>query len=287
MKHFSLGVLVLGSMLILSACGGGGGVTQSTPVNMGPTPSEVRAIFNARASVADALYLTDVVVPTSSRLLPGARIITNCLGASCSYEVLGYEFTVSTADFVSNAGDGTLRVTPAVHGVPTARLQGSATEEGVTLDYTNYGGWLNNSLFGYALGTYREPALVQGVQALYAFSFGTESGSNPMTGSATWTGAMVGVHSASPTQSIEGRTEAIYSFADQTLDVSMTQLTRGHPNLQWRNLPVQQGSFQSWGIGENYDASDYLYGTFYGDAHEEVGGAFEQRGIVGAFGAQR
>lgn len=50
MKLFSLGVLVLGSMLILSACGGGGGVTQSTPVNMGPTPSEVRAIFNARAS---------------------------------------------------------------------------------------------------------------------------------------------------------------------------------------------------------------------------------------------
>ena len=285
MKRLSLLVLALSGVLVLSACGGGGSGSPSGSSMMGPTPTETWDALVAISDAADTLYLTDVVVPTSSRLIPGERLHVGCFEDRCRYEVADASVIVTAADFGTDFDADDLRLTSPRHGIPTGQAEGRETEDGVTVDYRTYGGWLTGSIFGYTLGTYQEPATLDGLQALYAFSLGTASGSNPITGSATWTGLMLGTHQARPTQAIQGRAEAVYQFADQTLDVSMTQLTRGYADMRWQNIDVQGGRFQTFaGMGSG---TDYLWGSFYGANHEEVGGTFERAGIVGAFGAKR
>ena len=160
------------------------------------------------------------------------------------------------------------------------KVAGRETASGITTDYEVYGGWLDDSFFGYTFGEYSGTD-VNGLDVLYAFSLGDASGSNPVTGSATWTGLMVGVHRDRPTQNIQGRTEAVYSFADQTMDVDMTQLTRGHADMGWDNLRVSGGTFGAGADG------NLISGSFYGSRHAELGGIFERHGIMGAFGAKR
>ena len=271
---------------VLAGCGGGsGGRSLSAPSVMGPTPTEARNAIVAIARAADRLLTTDIVVPTSSRLIPGERFVMGCYANECSTDVYGVPITVAAADFGVGLGPNDVSQIQTVHGTPTGRIEGTETEAGVSADYTVYGGWLTDNVFGYSLLTYRAPVEVNGLQSLYAFSFGNESGSNPITGSATWTGAMVRSHQARPTQAIQGRAEAVYQFADQTLDVSMTQLTRGYSDMRWQNINVQGGRFETFeGMGSG---TDYLWGSFYGTNHEEVGGTFERAGIVGAFGAKR
>ena len=285
MKYFSLGVLALSSALFLSACGGGGSGSGSTPAMMGPTVTETWDALAAISQEADTLYLTDVIVPTSSPLIPGERFLVGCYQDSCVAEGNGLEVEVTAAEFGAGVEATDLRLTPTVHGIQTGRVEKTEREAGTAVDYTSYGGWLTNSIFGYTSGTYRAPVEINGLQALYAFSLGTASGSNPITGSATWTGAMLGTHQARPTEAIQGRAEAVYQFADQTLDVNMTQLTRGYADMRWQNIDVQGGQFATFtGMGSG---TDYLWGSFYGANHEEVGGTFERAGIVGAFGASR
>ncbi len=285
MTRFSLWVLALSSALILSACGGSGGGSLPTSSVMEPTEIEARNAIVAISRAADRLLTTDIVVPTSSRLLPSERFAMGCFASFCSTDVFGVPVEVAAADFGVGLDADDVRQIQTVHGTPTGRIQGTETGAGVSADYTVYGGWLTDNVFGYSFTTYRAPATVDGLQSLYAFSFGTASGSNPMTGAATWTGAMVGSHQARPTQAIQGRAEAVYQFADQMLDVSMTELTRGYADMRWQNIDVQGGRFQTFaGMGSG---TDYLWGSFYGANHEEVGGTFERAGIVGAFGAKR
>ena len=271
-------------VILLTACGGGGGGGGRVPPTMeNPMVSQAREDIADIALAADTLHVTDLFIPASSRLLAGSRAQTTCRGAVCSASLSGATATVSAAEFGDLTG-ARITVEAEVHGIRNGSVVGRTTAAGITADYTVYGGWLDESFFGYAREDYSGSSggqSLNGVRAIYAFSLGSTSGSNPMTGSATWTGLMVGAHRDRPTQTIQGRTEAVYSFADQTIDIDMTQLTRGYADMSWEILGVRQGRFEAGADGNS------ISGSFYGDDHAELGGSFERHGIMGAFGAAR
>ncbi|MCY4614618.1 MAG: transferrin-binding protein-like solute binding protein [Nitrospira sp.] len=117
-----------------------------------------------------------------------------------------------------------------------------------------------------------------------AASVGMESGSNPISGSAMWTGAMVGrTHGAGehePGVLVTGESSLTFDFVRNDLDVALTGIrsTNGqtYADLTWENIQVENGHF-----------GGSVQGSFYGPNHEEVSGTFERQNMLGAFGATR
>ena len=55
----------------------------------------------------------------------------------------------------------------------------------------------------------------------------------------------------------------------------------GSPSMLFPNVPIAaNGTFSSTSNGD-------IDGAFYGTGHTEVGGTFNQQGIIGAFGGTR
>ena len=274
-------------LFLLTACGGGGGGSTGNmggPAS-GPTAAQVRETLADIGFEADRLLMTGIVTTSRSRILPGERTYTSCSGLRCLHEFQDWELSYYRDDFTVPA-NARIRVDQIREGVQMGEISGRQAGQGYHIDYTVLGGWLDDSFFGVSIG--RAGGRVEGVsldgfEALYAFSLGDASGSNPMSGSATWRGLMVGRDDANPTATVTGRTELIYNFGNNTLDVNMTNIRgpRTYADMTWDDLAVQDGRF-SGGAGSNS-----LSGTFYGDTHNEVGGVFERNAIVGAFGATR
>ena len=167
------------------------------------------------------------------------------------------------------------------------------TAEGMT--FTGYGAWAEHQAF--------VAAEVSGVEdgirfaAIIPMSMGFGSGSSPVSGSAVWKGAMLGmeVGSRSPGRNVVGDATLTADFSEASLDVAFTNMEpyfgpsdliadRGPPipDMHWSDLAIRPGgsfgSFRGRGIE----------GRFYGPDHEEAGGVFDKEGrIVGAFGAKR
>ena len=119
-------------------------------------------------------------------------------------------------------------------------------------------------------------------------SLGDATGTNPVSGSATWSGAMTGLdHSTHQYGELTNRvrgdaTITIDDFSSSKADVAFTNIRdtatgAHHGDMTWSSLPLTDGTF--WGDG--------LVGHFYGPNHEEVGGVFLRNQISGAFGATR
>ena len=145
--------------------------------------------------------------------------------------------------------------------------------------YLEYGGWLDHSMFYLAVSD-----LDSGFHA-DAYSLGVATGTNPVSGSATWTGAVIGVDIDifGRGRALKGNAEINVDFADADVDVAFTimryrlegNITR--PDMTWNDLPLNAGEF----------GSDTIHGMFYGPNHEEVGGVFRRDGVLGAFGGAR
>lgn len=292
MTYRSLAMAALAA-LCLSACGGGGG-GRSGPPGMDstrpmpdPRPTAAQAIeqIGNIGRMADGLTTTDIVVTPGSRLLANLRIDTDCGGTSCIAEGETGSFSTSVdADALSQIPEATVTVADNLYGVHRGRIDDQIEVEMISADFLAYGAWLEQQFFGVIQATWSgtvEGARIDGLETVYGFSIGDESGSNPMQGSATWDGLMIGVHVDQPTEEVTGRTQATYSFAEQTMDVQMTNLTRGHADMSWEDLRVSQGRFSA---GSDADS---IAGSFYGDTHQEVGGVFERNQLIGAFGAKR
>ena len=145
--------------------------------------------------------------------------------------------------------------------------------------YLEYGGWLDHSMFYL---TANNPD--SGFHA-DAYSLGMATGTNPVSGSATWTGAVVGVdtHVIARGRAFNGKAEINVDFADADVDVVFSYLTfhsevhNYHSDITWNDLPLNAGEF----------GFDTIHGVFYGPNHEEVGGVFRRGGLLGAFGGAR
>ena len=259
------------------------------PPPTGPTAAQVREQIADIGFAADDLTMTDFVITPGSRLFPGIRLDTYCSGTSCSSELEGVgslEYTTGTLSTIT--ADTTVSPTTPRYGVNTGEVNGR-DQLGlgtISADYQVFGGWLDDTFFGAVRanwsGSY-EGQSVNGLESIMAFSTGAESGSNPASGSATWTGLMVGLDQRSPRQAVNGQAALTYDFGDNTVDVNFTNLTgpRTYSDLSWSDLDVRNGRF---GGGSD---SNSLSGTFYGDDHNEVGGVFERSQLIGAFGATR
>ena len=176
-----------------------------------------------------------------------------------------------------------------------------------TTEVLTYGGWLDHHYFGVQAtfdGNTEDPSQV----AIFSYTFGNASGSNPESGSGEWNGVAIGVNLL---ERFEDRslltadvTVSIADFLDPTVDVlfdSIRDLRTGDAltvsgftveTVDWAGLDLIDGSF-SEELGEVNDPLNpsqlrkRIEGRFYGPGHEEVGGIFEYASVVGSFGAER
>ena len=297
MKFFSFSALVFSVGVFLSACGGNGNGRLNPNPGSAPdvsrlTPSDVKDRVNQVSAAANTLLMTDLVATSRSAVHANARGLTECFGTTCESDPAYEEPYWSVQELAVMFSDASLRVDAPLHGVNTGVLTGETSsvelDEGrnFTTDYTVYGGWLDQNFFGVKQTRYQGRSVygsVEGLEDLIAFSVGTASGSNPMTGSAEWTGAVIAIDATAPSQPVNGQVTMTYAFSEPFLDVTLTNLRgpRSYPNLQWDNLEVFQGRFGRTG------GDGFISGTFYGDTHQEVGGVFERNNLIGAFGASR
>ncbi len=171
-------------------------------------------------------------------------------------------------------------------GVSRAFAETSRASEDVELSYLHYGGWMDHSFFFVSGVTARDPATEKESFGTFLHSMGNATGANPVSGGATWKGAMAGFDvsdTADRGNLIEGdATVTIDDFEQPVVDVALTGLRdrnadRDRASITWEGVPLADGAFASSG----------LQGQFYGPDHEEAGGVFLRDGISGAFGAKR
>ena len=173
-------------------------------------------------------------------------------------------------------------------GVSFAWAQHSYKSVGTT-ELHRYAGWLEESFFlvSWRLDTGNDRLNPHKRAHVYLYSIGDTSGTNPVTGSATWTGAMTGIDVSNGFDRlgsvIEGdATLTIGDLASPEVDLAFTNLrdrtlNRSRPDIEWTDVPLSAGRFEG----------DGLVGHFYGTRHQEVGGIFLRDRISGAFGAKR
>ena len=192
---------------------------------------------------------------------------------------------------------------------PLAERQGvslaSTHSRGITGNAFDYGGWMEYSFFLVAVWNPINNDPFNPSEQVFAdvFSVGNAPGNNPVSGSATWSGAVVGVDASEADSKgnviIGDATIRIGNFASPAVDVLFTGLVDQATNISrsdmsWRGLPVRNGAFDHNGdlsvgvaFGDRGNAFNSLTGRFYGSNHEEVGGIFIRDQIVGAFGGKR
>ena len=159
------------------------------------------------------------------------------------------------------------------------------------MNHWNLAGWLEHSFFHvgeFAAGS--TEAAVGPYRSTFAevYSIGDATGTNPVSGSASWSGTMAGIdHSTHQSGELTNRvrgnaTVTIDDFSSPRMDVAFTNIrdtatNAHHGDMTWTSLPLTGGTFRG----------DGLVGHFYGPNHEEVGGVFLRNQISGAFGATR
>ena len=112
------------------------------------------------------------------------------------------------------------------------------------------------------------------------FSSGWRLGTHPVSGSASWTGVMVGRDVCS-TAFVEGDATVTMDPAAARVGADFSDVAaldgNRYRDMRRAGMGVSRGRFSG---------SDTV-GHFYGPNDEEVGGVFERDRIVGAFGAKR
>ena len=114
---------------------------------------------------------------------------------------------------------------------------------------------------------------------------GTQSGSNPVSGSAVWTGG-VRAYDAHPDtygMPVTGTARLEVDFSAATMDVDFTGFSGGHPNLSWDGLRISSNGRFYYGSG----VGNEIFGAFYGAEHQGVAGKFQSPRLDGVFGATR
>ena len=290
--------------LFLTACGGGGGSSGGGMPASGNSPvfgdiqwyvdaadarsvtdglappeinsSEITARLSTILDQADTLLFTDLHNPQFAVV---GNIATNCRAGICvtsEGQVTLDDLTVDDAEY---------QAVMTRNGITIGQYRTeSKNANSITAREIGYGAWLDHNAFSTSLATFYRGAISDGYYAAFVagYSFGNDSGSRPVGGSATWTGAMTGADLEFQ-NAVQGEAAITVDFARNNAGVAFTNIkdldTRsGLPSMEWSGLAI--------GADGRFGASD-IKATFYGPNHEEVGGVFERNEIVGAFGAKR
>ena len=271
------------------------------------TEDEVRDAITGLADSADS-FLTS----TSALLVTdGADFIvpTECEGLECVAQ--GQSITIDGF----NLEDHEYQPVMSYGGISFAQSRRVGEEIPVLgrnpTEVLSYGGWLDHHYFG--VQTTFDPNTESPDQvALLSYSFGSASGSNPTSGSSSWSGVAIGVNAA---QNFQNRslltadvTVSIADFMNPMIDVMFDGIkdlrtgeaftVRGFPvtSVEWEDVMLMDdGSFDQFN-NDDKDPDDFsnlqelrnrIAGRFYGPNHEEIGGIFEYATVGGSFGAKR
>ena len=250
--------LILVSVVVLfalTACGGGG------------------------VGSATTVVVEDPVVYALGRQFRGSAA---CVGPVCSVTILGETSEIDVRDLDQAGPRSQLGPSSLRNGMRLARGTATSEDDGVLVEFNTWAGWGEYQAFMPGTGV----ALAEGSRIDFAFpvSFGEGTATNPVSGSATWRGAMLGVQYGLTRfgADVVGDASMNVDFADGDLDLAFTNIQEqgtGRPlqSILWADVPMRNGEFRGPG----------LEGRFYGPAHEEAGGVFDRNQIVGAFGVSR
>ena len=281
--NFKLRVFVVTLAVWLTGCGSDGPrpFLLASPLQRAEVSTEIGTI----ARTATSLMMTDLSATPRSQSFANERVTAECEGPVCQATLpWGVTPTYHAAYIGTMNQDVTIRLGAQQDGVALGEFSGSKSFPGwpISTDYQIYGMW-GTRMYVAVEQTHWSgegtPGTLDGLETVLAYALGVDSGSNPLTGSAAWTGRVVALDRMAPDQLVQGAAALTYDFGDQTLDVAFTDL--GRAPLTWHDLAVEDGRFED-GAGR-----DRLTGTFYGDQHEEAGGVFERNDLIGAFGATR
>ena len=293
------------TILALAACGGGGGGGGGGPsgkpalsldsirdLTGATAPVESPAAQKARApailSRADSLILSTVHGETNVPEVPTFHLQARCAGGQCliSNPTIGYSQTVSLSDLITV--DGPTDAVGTKHGITLLYLTASTTGT----DYTALGAWMQHGAFSVNTekGTVQVQDFAVDFTGRWAMAGGDLTGTRP-TGNATWLGLMVGTPATGSNRGdrLMGDAALNYDINAGGLDVafsSIKNIDRGAahstPTVTFTDVPIStRGTFEAGFVGNR------IQGGFYGPAHIEAAGIFEQSNIVGAFGARR
>lgn len=254
--------------LILAACGGGGGGDGSPSASMMDAPPPSYPI--------NTITVGDLLIYAQGQQ---TRATAACSGTVCTFSYGGQSTQIDISDIdPRDTSSAILTNQQTRNGVSIARLR--ETVDGLRID--TYGAWGN---YNVSIGG-RGATTVSGIPIDIAMplSLGYSVGTNPVSGSATWTGAMVGSKIEATRRGAEviGDARLQADLAAASLDLSFTnigELSSGarSPDIVWQGVSMQRGAFQANGLD----------GRFYGPNHEEAGGVFERDRIIGAFSLTR
>ena len=283
LRRFAVPTLVLAAAMQYGCSSGGGGMDASETSN--PFESEASRQLNSELTNlirgADTMVMTDIVSSGPSTGLN--RTAPTDFGGS--YEMRPYPFG-------DEAAIEDIAVMPSVlqDGVwlfrsRSANCENTECAAPVTVA-ENYGGWLTHSYFQVIFAVDGE-FFGHGIddEQFTAFSVGNDTGSIPINGSATWSGAMMATD-LQHQEIVRGDAELSVNFSATSVDVAFTdirELKSGATRaaIHFNNVPLSARGFQSGAAGHR------ITGVFYGPEHAEVGGVFEHEYTFGAFGAVR
>ena len=287
--------------LALTACGGGGGgggspsgggqsfshidwpidTASARAATGGVAPpsissSEIATRLSAIHAQADTLLLTDLHDLDFAFV---GDISTNCRAGTC----VSSEGQVNLGDLTFDDTD--YQAVMVRNGVTLDQSRRETKfDDGITGQDVEYGAWLDHSAFAIWATSYYLGAISDGSYAgvVEGYSFGNDSGSRPLSGSAIWEGVMTGVD-VEFLNAVQGDAAVTVDFARNDAGVAFTNVhdlyaRSALPSMEWSGLAI--GADGKFGAGD-------LLATFYGPNHAEVGGVFERNEIVGAFGAKR
>ena len=222
----------------------------------------------------------------SSGEFPGYILGAECVGDICRYgtsgesDLEGHFFDLEYQSIMEHKG---IRMGQAFYK--------STDNPDNPSDITGYAGWLHYSTFVLQVNFYPDKDAPDDV-LLAPYSIGQASGTNPVSGSATWNGVAMGIdlNQLHPNpDALHGDAEIVYDFGDSSVDVTLdnfvnlrTGADAGH-KMEWTDIATKDGAFSD---GTHWDGK-HVAGAFYGGYHEEVGGTFKSGSVAGAFGASR
>ena len=220
------------------------------------TPNQVRTQFVELGKMADHLQMTGLQVwygPSA-----GTTVGDDCFEAArCNpaTDEFGLIFTPENLSTIPRDAEiqsrGTRQGVPLVEysGDSNAVLEFGSLNRPNSVDYRTLGGWMEHNFFTVNRWTFEGTNW----QIWNAASAGMESGSNPVSGSATWTGTMVGrtrgAESYDPGVLVTGDSGLTFDFATNEIDVTLTGIrsdaNESYPDITWDNVPVRDGVFVS------------------------------------------
>jgi len=156
------------------------------------------------------------------------------------------------------------------------------------LGSASWGAWMEHAAFAVEDTTMVEEGVR--IDARFASVLGDLSQSRP-SDNAAWQGVLVGtpIDGSRKGNMLTGNARLTFDSRQQQIDATFSgifDMTIGAPhtfaNVRYDNIPIRaNGTYEAGASGNK------IQGAIYGPGHAETAGIFEQRNIVGAFGARQ